>query len=374
MVYNVIGLMSGSSLDGLDIAFVEFTETAGKWDYEIKCAACIEYENEWIEKLKNAIHFSAFDYQLLHTDYGRFLGEKVNEFIEKFHLQHRISLVSSHGHTTFHFPEKKMTHQLGDGAAIAAETQLPVITDLRSIDIAFGGQGAPIVPLGEKLLFPEYHYFLNIGGIANISFHSKQTNIDDSPFENNELIAFDICAANRVLNMLSLEKNKPYDEDGKLASSGKINEALLQKLNALDYYLLPHPKSLANSFGTDIIFPLIKSFSLSTEDSLCTYVEHISIQIKNSLQSCFSQTEVQQLMITGGGAFNKFLIERISKHLEEINFEIFIPADEVVIYKEALIMALLGTLRWREQYTVLSSVTGATRNSIGGALWLGTEA
>jgi anhydro-N-acetylmuramic acid kinase len=374
MVYNVIGLMSGSSLDGLDIAFVEFTETAGKWDYEIKCAACIEYENEWIEKLKNAIHFSAFDYQLLHTDYGRFLGEKVNEFIEKFHLQHRISLVSSHGHTTFHFPEKKMTHQLGDGAAIAAETQLPVITDLRSIDIAFGGQGAPIVPLGEKLLFPEYHYFLNIGGIANISFHSKQTNIDDSNFENNELIAFDICAANRVLNMLSQEKNKPYDEDGKLASSGKINEALLQKLNALDYYLLPHPKSLANSFGTDIIFPLIKSFSLSTEDSLCTYVEHISIQIKNSLQSCFSQTEVQQLMITGGGAFNKFLIERISKHLEEINFEIFIPADEVVIYKEALIMALLGTLRWREQYTVLSSVTGATRNSIGGALWLGTEA
>jgi anhydro-N-acetylmuramic acid kinase len=374
MVYNVIGLMSGSSLDGLDIAFVEFTETAGKWDYEIKCAACIEYENEWIEKLKNAIHFSAFDYQLLHTDYGRFLGEKVNEFIEKFQLQHRISLVSSHGHTTFHFPEKKMTHQLGDGAAIAAETLLPVVTDLRSIDIAFGGQGAPIVPLGEKLLFPEYHYFLNIGGIANISFNSKQTNIDDSHFENNEIIAFDICAANRVLNMLSLEKNKPYDEDGKLASSGRINEALLQKLNALDYYLLSHPKSLANSFGTDIIFPLIKSFGLSTEDSLRTYVEHISIQIKNSLQFCFSKTEVQQLMITGGGAFNKFLIERISKHLEEINFEIFIPADEVVIYKEALIMALLGTLRWREQYTVLSSVTGAKRNSIGGALWLGTEA
>ena len=374
MVYNVLGLMSGSSLDGLDIAFVEFTETAGKWDYEIKCAACIEYEIDWIEKLKNAIRFSAFDYQLLHADYGRFLGEKVNEFIGKFQLQHRISLISSHGHTTFHFPEKKMTHQLGDGAAIAAETQLPVITDLRSIDIAFGGQGAPIVPLGEKLLFPEYHFFLNIGGIANISFNSKQTNIEDSYLPSDEIIAFDICAANRVLNMLSSEKNKPYDEDGKMASEGKINEELLQKLNALDYYLLDHPKSLANSFGTDIIFPLIKSFNLSTEDSLRTYVEHISIQIKNSLQSCFSKAEVQKLMITGGGAFNKFLVERISKHLEEINFEIFIPADEVVIYKEALIMALLGTLRWREQYTVLSSVSGAKRNSIGGALWLGTEA
>jgi anhydro-N-acetylmuramic acid kinase len=267
-----------------------------------------------------------------------------------------------------------MTHQLGDGAAIAAETQLPVVTDLRSLDIAFGGQGAPIVPLGEKLLFPEYHYFLNIGGIANVSFNSKQTNIDDSYLATDELIAFDICSANRVLNMLSSEKNKPYDEDGKMASAGKINERLLQKLNVLDYYLLPHPKSLANSFGTDVIFPLIKSFNLSTEDSLRTYVEHISIQIKNSLQSCFSKTEVQQLMITGGGAFNTFLMQRISRHLEEINFEIFIPADEVVIYKEALIMALLGTLRWREQDTILSSVTGASRNSIGGALWLGTEA
>jgi anhydro-N-acetylmuramic acid kinase len=383
MIYNAIGLMSGSSMDGLDIAFVEFTETAGKWDYEIKCAACIEYENELIEKLKSAIHFSARDYQLLHTDYGRYLGEKVNEFSEKFQLQHKISLIASHGHTTFHFPEKKMTHQLGDGSAIAAETQLPVVTDLRSMDIAFGGQGAPIVPLGEKLLFPENHYFLNLGGIANISINSKQTppdyvlragNRTNPYFDKNEIIAYDVCAANRVLNMLSLEKNKAYDEDGKMASSGRINEALLEKLNSLKYFSLPYPKSLANSFGTNIIYPLIKSFNLSTEDSLATFAEHISIQIKNSLQSYFSKTDLQQLMITGGGAFNKFLVERISKHLQEINFEVFIPADEVVIYKEALIMALLGTLRWREQYTVLSSVTGATRNSIGGALWLGTEA
>ncbi len=374
MIYNVIGLMSGSSLDGLDISFVEFTETAGKWEYEIKCAACIEYENEWIEKLKDAIHLSARDYQLLHTDYGRYLGEKVNEFSEKFQLQHKISLISSHGHTTFHFPEKKMTHQLGDGAAIAAETQLPVVTDLRSMDIAFGGQGAPIVPLGEKLLFPEYHYFLNIGGIANISINGKPTNNTDSYSNKNEMIAFDICAANRVLNMLSLEKNKTYDEDGKMASSGKVNYALLEKLNSLEYFFLSYPKSLANSFGTNIIYPLIKSFNLSTEDVLATFVEHISIQIKYALQSYFSKTDVQQLMITGGGAFNKFLIERISKHLQEINFEVYIPADEVVIYKEALIMALLGTLRWREQYTVLSSVTGAKRNSIGGALWLGNEA
>jgi anhydro-N-acetylmuramic acid kinase len=374
MIYNVIGLMSGSSLDGLDIAFVEFTETAGKWNYEIKCAACIQYSNEWLEKLKSAIFLSAKEYQLLHTEYGHFLGEMVNQFIDKFQLNHQVSLIASHGHTTFHFPEKKMTHQLGDGAAIAAETKLPVVSDLRSLDIAFGGQGAPIVPLGEKLLFPDYHYFLNIGGIANVSINSQATNSENSFLDKNEIIAFDICAANRVLNMLAAEKNLAYDEDGKLAAAGKINEDLLQKLNSLNYYSLPYPKSLANSFGTDIIFPLIKSFDLSTEDSLCTYVEHVALQIKNAFIPFFTKAEVQQLMITGGGAFNQFLIRRISIHLSEINFEVFIPEEDVIVYKEALIMALLGTLRWREQYTVLSSVTGASQNSIGGALWLGTEA
>ncbi len=363
MIYNVIGLMSGSSLDGLDICFVEFNETAGNWKYEIKCAACIEYGDTWTQKLRDAINLPAQEYQLLDAAYGHHLGIMVNEFIEEFQLHHKVNLISSHGHTTFHDPQNRMTHQLGDGAAIAAETQLPVVSDLRSMDIAFGGQGAPIVPLGEKLLFPDYRYFLNIGGIANISIK-----------ENNGIIAFDICAANRVLNMLALEKNKPYDENGGMASSGKVNEALLNQLNEQDYYSHPYPKSLANSFGTDIIYPMIKSFDLSTEDSLCTYVEHIAVQIKNSLQPFFSNKEMQRVMITGGGAFNTFLINRISKHLQEINFEVYIPEDDVVIYKEALIMALLGVLRWREQYTVLSSVSGASRNSIGGALWLGTEA
>jgi len=363
MIYNVIGLMSGSSLDGLDIAFVEFQEKAGKWNYEIIKAACKEYDIEWQAKLRDAIELSARDYQLLHTEYGKYLGEKVNEFIEDHQLHHQVNLIASHGHTTFHLPEKRMTHQLGEGAAIAAETRLPVVTDLRAMDIAFGGQGAPIVPLGEKLLFPDHHFFLNIGGIANISVNQE-----------NETIAFDVCAANRVLNMLAAEANLDYDDGGKLASAGKVHHELLEKLNSLNFYSLPHPKSLANSFGTDIVYPLVKEYNLETQDSLRTYVEHISIQIKNSLDPYFSKSEVQQLMITGGGAFNTFLMERLSTHLAAINFEIHIPGHEVVKYKEALIMALLGILRWREQYTVLASVTGATQNSIGGALWLGTEA
>jgi anhydro-N-acetylmuramic acid kinase len=289
-------------------------------------------------------------------------------------LDHKVNLIASHGHTTFHLPAQKMTHQLGDGAAIAAITGLPVISDLRSLDVALGGQGAPIVPMGEKLLFPAYHYFLNIGGIANLSIHNKTTNNENLYSAKPEIIAFDICAANRVLNMLSSEKGFQYDADGNLAAQGKVNPDLLNRLNRLEYYTLAYPKALANSFGTDIVFPVIKEFQLSVEDALATYVEHISMQVKNSLMPFFDNGKMQSLMITGGGAFNKFLIKKMAEYLSEINFEISIPEDEVVNYKEALIMALLGTLRWREQYTVLSSVTGASRNSIGGALWLGGDA
>jgi anhydro-N-acetylmuramic acid kinase len=362
MVYRVIGIMSGSSIDGIDIVFTELLEQGGAWQYEIQHTACVPYDKLWYQKLQQSVFLSAKDYLLLHIEYGQFIGQEINEFIDEKNLQHQVNLISSHGHTTFHLPEKKMTHQLGDGAAIAAKTKLPVVSDLRSIDVAFGGQGAPIVPLGERLLFNEYNYFLNIGGIANISVHKL-----------NEVIAFDVCAANRVLNMLAQKMDLAYDNEGLISSQGRLNEDLLQKLNALEYYKLPAPKSLANSFGTDIVYPLLNSFNMNVEDTLCTYIEHICVQIKNSLQA-FKEDKVQYLFITGGGAFNTFLIKRLQKNLDEINFEIVIPSNEVIKYKEALIMALLGALRWREQYTVLSSATGASRNSIGGALWLGSEA
>jgi anhydro-N-acetylmuramic acid kinase len=362
MVYRVIGIMSGSSIDGIDIVFTELLEQGGAWQYEIQHTACVPYDKLWYQKLQQSVFLSAKDYLLLHIEYGQFIGQEINEFIDEKNLQHQVNLISSHGHTTFHLPEKKMTHQLGDGATIAAKTKLPVVSDLRSIDVAFGGQGAPIVPLGERLLFNEYNYFLNIGGIANISVHKL-----------NEVIAFDVCAANRVLNMLAQKMDLAYDNEGLISSQGRLNEDLLQKLNALEYYKLPAPKSLANSFGTDIVYPLLNSFNMNVEDTLCTYIEHICVQIKNSLQA-FKEDKVQYLFITGGGAFNTFLIKRLQKNLDEINFEIVIPSNEVIKYKEALIMALLGALRWREQYTVLSSATGASRNSIGGALWLGSEA
>ncbi|HSU28065.1 MAG TPA: anhydro-N-acetylmuramic acid kinase [Chitinophagaceae bacterium] len=365
MVYRVIGLMSGSSLDGLDIAFVEFQETAGEWRYEIIQAACYPYDDIWKKQLEEAPLLSAKEYQLLHTDYGHYLGQRVNQFIEEHQIQYQAALISSHGHTTFHMPERKMTGQIGEGAAIAAETALPVVTDLRSLDIALGGQGAPIVPIGEKLLLKEYDYFLNIGGIANIS-HNRE-----------KYTAFDVCPANRVMNLLAKDAGKEYDEKGQMAASGKINKELLEKLNTLDYYRQPFPKSLANDFGTGIVYPLIKSAGLSIPDSLATYAEHITIQTGNALaaikepQLC---TENLKMLVTGGGAYNEWLIGSLRKTLGLRQVDIVVPDSLLIDYKEAMVMAFIGVLRWRQEYNVLSSVTGSSRDNIGGALWTGQEA
>jgi anhydro-N-acetylmuramic acid kinase len=365
MIYRAIGLMSGSSLDGLDIAFVEFQEQGGKWSYEIVQADCYAYTPGWTEKLKNAINLSARDYLLLHTAYGHYLGEQVNKFIEVNQLHYKVAVIASHGHTTFHMPVLQMTAQLGDGAALAAQTQLPVVSDLRALDVAFGGQGAPIVPIGERLLMNDYTFFLNIGGIANISLNAEQ------------YVAFDVCPANRVLNMLANDAGKPFDENGEMAAAGNINEALLEKLNSLDYYNKPWPKSLANDFGTDVVYPIIKAASVSIQDALRTYCEHIVFQTLNAINTSGKtkpENAAAKLLVTGGGAHNIFLVNRLSEKLKSENAEVVVPDTKLVNYKEALIMAFIGVLRWRQEYNVLSSVTGASRNSIGGALWTGQEA
>lgn len=355
MIYRAIGLMSGSSLDGLDIAFIELTETAGKWTFEILATDCIAYSPQWNSRLQNAINLSAYEYALLNTEYGHYTGQQVNHFIEKHGLHHKVHLVASHGHTTFHSPSQRMTAQLGDGAAIAVETKLTVISDLRAMDVAAGGEGAPIVPVGEKLLFPGYDYFLNIGGIANLSINKENH------------VGFDVCAANRVLNMLAAEEGLEYDKDGALAASGSLNDQLLRELKKMDYYGKPYPKSLANDFGTDIVFPLIKQFNLATNDALRTYTEHISEQIHNAVGSEINA----KMLVTGGGAFNSFLMDCLKKKLAEKNTELVVPDEKIIAYKEALIMALLGVLRWREEATVIPTVTGAAIATIGGAMWIG---
>ncbi|HEY6976515.1 MAG TPA: anhydro-N-acetylmuramic acid kinase [Chitinophagaceae bacterium] len=375
MQYRAIGLMSGSSLDGLDIVYAEFEETGGKWIYDIKAATCVEYNDEWIEKLKAAPQLSAYKYLLLHAAFGKFTAEKVRDFIESNDLHHKVQLITSHGHTVFHSPDLGMTAQLGDGATIAALTGINVVSDLRMMDVVLGGQGAPIVPAGEKLLFKDYTYFLNLGGIANIS-----ANI-------NTYIAFDVCPANRVLNMLANKEGKVYDDRGEMAKTGSVNNALLSQLNSLDYYRQPYPKSLANDFGVEVVFPLIQLSKISIADALRTYTEHIVEQIVNAIgnvqhqayakQSLTANPEFQtsvQLLVTGGGAFNNFLIDRLKDALKIFNIDVIVPDEKLVKFKEALVMALLGILRWREEDTVINTVTGASRSSIGGSVWIGLEA
>lgn len=369
MTYRAIGLMSGSSLDGLDIAFAEFVHTAGSWSFEIIAADCYVYDEEWKTRLQHATSLTALEYQLLHSDYGHYIGKAVNRFIEDNNLHYKVGLIASHGHTTFHLPQKKMTGQLGSGAAIAAETTLPVVSDLRALDVAFGGQGAPIVPIGEKYLLKDYDMYLNLGGIANISFNHPD-----------KYTAFDICPANRVLNLVAQKEGKEYDAGGAMAASGIAQEELLEKLNSLPYYSQPFPKSLANDFGTDEVYPLIASYKLSSKDELRTMVEHIVVQIKKEINNFHQannselQTPNFKLLVTGGGAFNTFLIQRLSEELKALNVEVIVPDEKLVQYKEALIMAFIGVLRWRQEYNVLSSVTGAERDSIGGAVWIGQEA
>ncbi|WP_212000140.1 anhydro-N-acetylmuramic acid kinase [Chitinophaga sp. HK235] len=361
MVYNVIGTMSGSSLDGLDIVFAELTEIRGQWSYVIKASESLPYEPEWVEKLASATTLPAREYLLLHTAYGHYTGKRILSFIEKNELDHKIHFIASHGHTTFHIPGSKMTAQLGDGAAITAVTGLPVITDLRAVDVAMGGQGAPIVPIGEKYLLGGYQFWLNLGGIANISAQLPEG-----------FVAFDVCPANRVLNELAAMLNKPYDEGGALAAGGVTDAALMEQLNALAYYQQPSPKSLANEFGTDTVLPMINALRISVQGKLRTYTEHIAVQIAKAVETLKAKMPEgpAQLLVTGGGAFNTFLVENIRQQLAPLGVEVAVPDEQTVAFKEALIMALIGTLRWRQEVNVLSSVTGAERDTINGALWI----
>ena len=369
MTYRAIGLMSGSSLDGLDIAFVEFVHNAGTWSFEILAAGCYPYDESWKNQLQHAVSLNALEYQRLHANYGHYLGAAVNRFIDANNLHYKVGLIASHGHTTFHEPHRKMTAQLGDGAAIAAETGLPVVSDLRALDVAFGGQGAPVVPIGEKLLLKEYDMYLNLGGIANVSFNDPEA-----------YAAFDVCPANRVLNIIAAKEGKEYDAGGEMASRGTVHEDALKKLNELSYYRQPYPKSLANDFGTDKVYPLLASFHLSTPDALRTYVEHIVQQVQLAIsnrQLAINQKpqfDNHKLLVTGGGAMNTFLVQRLGNALRPLNVDVVLPDEKLAQYKEALIMAFMGVLRWRQEYNVLSSVTGASRDSIGGAVWIGQEA
>jgi len=352
--------MSGSSLDGLDIVYTHLEEVRGQWSFDIQNADCMAYDAEWLRLLKNAHELPVTDFLRLHTRYGRYLAAQVNAFMHANELEHKVDFIATHGHTVFHEPGNHTTFQLGDGSVLAAVTGLPVISDLRALDVALGGQCAPIVPVGDKLLFHEYDYLLNLGGIANLTVKNGA-----------EMIAFDVCPANQVLNVLAQKAGMDYDADGLLAASGNLLADVLDDLNEQPYYKQPAPKSLSNGQAMELVFPSMTQSSHAVNDMLHTAVQHIAEQVLEAVKRYpVAQKEHARMLVTGGGAFNRYMVSRIQELLDGIA-TVTVPDAQTVKYKEAVVMALIGALRWREETNVFSSVTGASRDSISGALWMG---
>ncbi len=349
--YNVLGLMSGTSLDGLDIAFCRFFFENDSWSYEIVEAETIVYSAAWKQKLLNLEKTDALTFQQTHVEYGDYVGDLIVDFSNKYKIN--ASLVSSHGHTIIHQPQKKLTVQIGSGSAIAAKCNLPVVCDFRTMDVALGGQGAPLVPIGDKLLFAEYDYCLNLGGFANVSYDYK-----------NDRIAYDICPVNIVMNVLCNNVGLEYDNGGNIAKTGIINNDLLTELNSICFYHIPldTPKSLGKEWVVEFIFPILERYKISTPDLLATFCEHIAIQISQVL---FFKP-YGKMLVTGGGTYNAFLIERIKIHSQH---NLIVPDKKSIEFKEALIFAFLGVLRIRNEINCLKSVTGASKDSSGGAVY-----
>lgn len=336
--------MSGTSLDGLDICFAKF-EKQNSWDFEIITAETIPYPKVLEDQLRNSIYLSPEELLELNSEYGFYLGKEVKSFIEKHHLK-QIDLIASHGHTVFHQPQKKFTLQIGDGRAIKLETGLPVLYDFRSQDVLLNGNGAPLVPIGDELLFSQYDACLNLGGFSNISLKI-----------NNKRIAFDIAPVNIVLNRLAQEFNRGFDENGDLARAGNINEPLLFQLNSLEFYQKSHPKSLGIEWCNENIFPLFGN--IEATHILATFTEHVAQQISN----VFNEYNLNNVLCTGGGTFNQYLIEKIRN---KTSTEVIIPAKDLIEYKEALIFAFMGILRLNNEINVLSSATGSSKDHSSG--------
>lgn len=340
------GMMSGTSLDGMDLILCRFNKDSDRWNYQIIKADTFEYSQEWKQKLIECSNLNAEGFLLLHNEYGEYIGNCIKEFLAKDGLS--ADLVASHGHTIFHQPDKNFTFQLGAGAVIAATCGITTVSDFRTTDVALGGQGAPLVPVGDELLFNDYQFCLNLGGFANVSNHKDGVRI-----------ACDIGPANIVANFLSQQVGLEFDEDGSLGSRGYVMPELVQKLNELPFYAKPAPKSLGREWVESSFLPILTMYELPVEDLLRSVYEHIAIQIGNYLNSF----EPGKVLVTGGGAFNNFLMQLIRQKSKST---FIIPEIQLVKFKEALIFAFLGLLRYRHEVNCLSSVTGARRDSVSG--------
>jgi anhydro-N-acetylmuramic acid kinase len=300
--------------------------------------------------LKIAVGFSEAALEKLNQDYTQLLAGIISDFIEKYEIKD-LDAVCSHGHTILHQPQNGFTLQIGNLPEIATLINQTVVCDFRVQDVQLGGQGAPLVPIGDRILFSEYEYCMNLGGFSNVSFE-----------QNNKRIAFDISPVNTVLNFYANQLGLDYDDKGSISRTGICNKNLLNELNALDFYQKKHPKSLGFEFVKETVLPIVEKYSIPIKDKLHTFTEHVALQIALALPN-----KNGNLFITGGGAYNDFLIERIQHHLPKM--KIIIPGAKILEFKEALIFGLLGVLKLRGEINVLSSVTGAKKDHSSGTIY-----
>lgn len=350
--WDGIGVMSGTSLDGIDLAWCHFTrEEDGKWGYYIEHAITLPYSNDFRERLANAPYLSALEYVKLNNDVAEVMAESINEWLGD---GPRPDYIASHGHTVFHQPDIGLTTQIGNGAVIAARTGVTTVCDFRTTDVALGGQGAPLVPIGDELLFGEFDACLNLGGIANISYRTD-----------GQRIAYDISPCNMALNELANRAGLTYDKDGQLSRNGHLIPELLAALNRLDYYRLPAPKSLGKEWYESVFHPVLEPFMEKHQlaDVARTVVEHIAVKITTNVPM-----GAQSMLVTGGGAHHTFIIQQIRRQRDTLN--VIVPDDLIIDYKEALIFAFLGLLRLHGEDNCLHSVTGARGDCCGGAVYL----
>lgn len=343
--------MSGTSLDGLDLALCAFDkkdDSAIQW--RLLAADTVPYPDEWVDRLSSLEEASAYNYALANVRLGRYFGQQVALFRQRH--DEPVDAVASHGHTIFHQPHLGLTTQIGDGDALAAESGLPVVFNFRTLDVALGGQGAPLVPIGDQLLFGSYGACLNLGGIANISFSNAAGN----------RVGYDICPCNMALNALSRQVGRKYDKDGIMASCGRVLPELMYAMEALPFYAQPAPKSLGKEWFVDQFLPLISDEHHPVADRMRTAVQHIASRIAAEVRAIGAKS----LLVTGGGAKNKFLIQALSDLLTDCR--VVVPEDDIIDYKEAIVFALLGYLRLAGLPNCLPSVTGASRPCVGGCV------
>lgn len=356
--YKCLGLMSGSSLDGLDIAYCTFTLDQGQLiDWKLLIGETMPFSEMWKARLAHLPTQSAQIYAQTDIYLGYYFGELCKAFIDKHDIQ--PDFIASHGHTIFHDPEKRYTAQIGDGAAIAGTTGIQTIDNFRNLDVALNGEGAPIAPIADQYLLPRYDFYLNLGGIVNISAQIK-----------NNYIAFDISGANQVLNRLANELTLPYDHGGQIAAQGKLIEALFNQSNSLDFLNAPYPKSLSNQWVQEQLIPMFMQYEAPIEDRLFTMVHHIAFQIKQSIEQVVSREKMVRkqftMTATGGGAYNNFLIKTIQKY--NPNVELILPDSSIIGFKEAAMIALMGVLRLENIPNTISTVTGAKQSVVSGAI------